>query len=172
MEIRKATSKDAPGIANVHVTTWQFAYRGQLPDSFLEGLSVERRVQTWQEILSNPSNPSTVWVAESQGHILGFCAVGPGQDNDTTPEIGHLYAIYIDSNHMGRGIGSQLLAKGLETLRAQGFTEATLWVLDTNEKTRKFYESKGWSEDGAKKVEPGEGFVLNETRYRLSLTAQ
>ncbi len=97
--------------------------------------------------------------------------MGPGQDDDTTPETGHLYAIYIDSNHMGQGIGSKLMASGLETLKAQGFTEATLWVLDTNEKTRKFYESKGWSEDGAKKVEPGEGFVLNETRYRLSLTA-
>ena len=172
MEIRKATPKDAPGIANVHVTTWQFAYRGQLPDAFLDSLSTEKRILTWQEILSNPSPRSTVWVAEAQGHILGFCAVGPSQDDDATPETGHLYAIYIDSNHMGQGIGSKLMARGLETLKEQAFKQATLWVLDTNEKTRKFYESKGWSEEGAKKTEPGEGFVLNETRYRLSLTAQ
>jgi ribosomal protein S18 acetylase RimI-like enzyme len=172
MEIRKATPKDAPGIAKVHVTTWQFAYRSQLPDAFLDSLSVEKRILTWQDILSNPTPRSTVWIAEAQDSILGFCAVGPSQDDDTTSETGHLYAIYIDPKHMGQGIGSQLMAKGLESLKAQGFTETTLWVLDTNEKTRKFYESKGWSEDGAEKVEPGEGFVLNETRYRLSLTTQ
>ena len=172
MDIRQATPQDAQGIAQTHVATWQFAYRGQLPDAFLDSLSIEKRVQTWQKILSNPSSGSAVWVAEAQGDILGFCAVGPSQDADATPETGHLYAIYVDPNQIGQGLGSQLMARGLETLKAQGFKEATLWVLDTNEKTRKFYESRGWSEDGAKKTEPGEGFVFNETRYRISLTGQ
>jgi shikimate kinase len=95
--------------------------------------------------------------------------VGPSSDSDANPETGTLYAIYIDPNYMGQGIGSQLMAKGLETLKVQNFKEATLWVLDTNAKTRRFYESRDWAEDGAKKTEPGDGFDLNETRYRISL---
>jgi hypothetical protein len=41
--------------------------------------------------------------------------------------------------------------------------------LETNEKTRHFYESKGWKEDGAKKTESKDGFELKEVRYRITL---
>lgn len=169
MEIRKATENDGPGIAKVHIGSWQFAYRGQLPDSFLDSLSVEGRTRYWQENLSNLTNPSTTWVAAVNGTIIGFCVVGPSSDDDANPETGTLYAIYIDSNYMGQRVGSKLMAKGLATLKEQGFKEATLWVLDTNTKARRFYESRGWAEDGAKKTEPGDGFDLTETRYRIVL---
>ena len=34
LQIRPAEAKDALQIAKVHVGTWQFAYRGQMPDFF------------------------------------------------------------------------------------------------------------------------------------------
>jgi hypothetical protein len=37
-KIRDATPADAQGIAIVHVKTWQCAYRGQMPDSLLDGV--------------------------------------------------------------------------------------------------------------------------------------
>lgn len=61
------------------------------------------------------------------------------------------------------------MKSGLEYLREQGFTTATLWVLTTNEKTRKWYESKGWRVDGKTKSEPRDGFALNEIRYVIDL---
>ena len=41
LQVRPAEAKDALQIAKVHVGTWQFAYRGQMPDSFLNSLSTE-----------------------------------------------------------------------------------------------------------------------------------
>jgi len=70
---------------------------------------------------------------------------------------------------MRKGVGSKLIDKSVETLKQQGFKEATLWVLDTNEKTRRFYEWKGWKEDGAQKTETRDGFELKEVRYRIML---
>ena len=168
-KIRQAEANDAFQIAKVHVGTWQFAYRGQMPDAFLNALSVESRTKFWQEVLSISDSPGTVWVAEEDKKIIGFCSVGPSKDADRKPETGEVYAIYVDSNSMGKGVGSKLMDKSLKTLKQKGFKEATLWVLDTNEKTRRFYESKGWKEDEAKKTESQEGFDLNEIRYRITL---
>jgi ribosomal protein S18 acetylase RimI-like enzyme len=168
LQIRPAEAKDALQIANVHVGTWQFAYRGQMPDSLLNSLSTESRTTFWQEVLSSPNNPGTVWVAEENKKVVGFCSAGASRDTDRKPETGEIYAIYVDPNHMGRGIGSRLLDQGVEALKQQGFKDATLWVLDTNEKTRRFYESKGWKVDGATKTERQDGFEVHEVRYRLT----
>ena len=39
--IREAHPNDGPGMAKVHVDTWRAAYRGILPDDFLDGLSYQ-----------------------------------------------------------------------------------------------------------------------------------
>ena len=169
LKIRRAEVHDALQIAQVHVGTWQFAYRGQMPDAFLNSLSVENRAKFWQETLSIPNSVPVVWVAEENDKVVGFCSMGMSRDDDRKPETGEIYAIYVDSNSMGKGVGSKLMDKGVETLRQNGFEEATLWVLDTNEKTRRFYESKGWKEDGAIKTELQDGFELKEVRYRIML---
>ena len=41
--IREATPDDARAIAEVHVASWRWAYRGDLPAEFLDGLSVDDR---------------------------------------------------------------------------------------------------------------------------------
>jgi hypothetical protein len=51
MLIRAAQIEDAKQIAEVHVASWRAAYRGILPDSMLDNLSVEKRTELWQERL-------------------------------------------------------------------------------------------------------------------------
>ena len=41
MRIRPATPRDVTAIATIHVETWQVVYRGQVPDEYLERLSVD-----------------------------------------------------------------------------------------------------------------------------------
>lgn len=43
------------------------------------------------------------------------------------------------------------------------------WVLDTNVRGRRFYESANWTPDGAVKVDKRDGFELREVRYRRLL---
>jgi hypothetical protein len=45
--IRDARVEDARGVAAVHISSWQEAYRGLLPADVLSGLSVDRREQDW-----------------------------------------------------------------------------------------------------------------------------
>ncbi len=57
----------------------------------------------------------------------------------------------------------------LHILKTEGYKRATLWVLDTNEKTRNWYELKGWRVEGKIKTEPRDGFDLHEVRYIIDL---
>ena len=47
MIIRDAELRDARGIAEVHVRSWQTAYAGIVPDEDLAQLSVDERGQFW-----------------------------------------------------------------------------------------------------------------------------
>jgi hypothetical protein len=42
----------------------------------------------------------------------------------------------------------------------------TLWVLDTNERARRFYEARGWRADGTSKSDASRGSPVVEVRYR------
>ena len=44
LTVRRATPEDAAGVAGVHVRSWQVAYRGLLPDDYLDGLRPEDRM--------------------------------------------------------------------------------------------------------------------------------
>jgi L-amino acid N-acyltransferase YncA len=165
--IRPADQDDARIIAEIHVRAWRWAYRGLMPDDLLDGLSVDRREQGWRQSLSpmGPGNP--VWVAERQGRVVGFVAAGPSQDPDATPRTGEVYAIYLEPDVVGTGVGRALFSLATEELRAHGYRTATLWVLDTNERTRRFYEMAGWRPDGETRLEPWGDFELSEVRYRI-----
>ena len=167
--IRPANINDAEGIAKIHVGTWQFAYKGQLSDDYLDSLSVEKRTERWKEILNKPQLDNWSLVAELNGQIVGFCTVGKSRDEDADSKIGELWAIYIDPQYMDKGIGTALMNEGLKILKGKGFNKATLWVLESNDKTRGFYEAKGWTTDGKTKTEKQGDVELHVIRYSINL---
>jgi hypothetical protein len=50
-----------------------------------------------------------------------------------------------------------------------GYAGAVLWVLDVNDRARRFYALAGWAEDGARKTDGSRGFDITEVRYRTAL---
>lgn len=167
--IRRATVDDAAAIATIHVKTWQYAYQGQLPDSYLQSLSIERRTEGWKRQLENSSPNTATFVVENNLSIVGWCSIGASRDEDKTDTTGELYAIYVHPDAIGKGFGSKLMNRALDALRESGFKTATLWVLDTNQNTRTWYESKGWRADGKTKTEMLNDIELNEVRYSINL---
>jgi RimJ/RimL family protein N-acetyltransferase len=167
--IRAATVEDAAGIAEAHVVSWQAAYRGLLPQSLLDGLSVERRTTQWQQTI-----PSANWdihvAADRDGHVGGFIAAGPSRDNDADKTVGELMTIYLRPELWSLGIGGRLHAAGLASM-ATRFEQATLWVLDSNARSRAFYERKGWQPDGTVKRDAIGDAEVVEVRYRRRLNA-
>ena len=167
--IRKAVVDDAHGIASVHVRSWQVAYRGHIPDDFLDGLDVEKRANMWRGLIQDPDK--VIFVAENtEGNIIGFAALGPSRDSDSNRSTAEVSAIYIDPDKWQKGNGRAVLSASLGEARKRDFDQVTLWVLEANQRARSFYESFGFIQDGTiKDDDRWKDFVLRELRYRLDL---
>ena len=167
-QIRETRLTDAEGIAKVHVRTWQSAYSGLVPDSYLQSLTVELRTITWIRNIENALPKTRIFVAEFGNQIVGFLSVGANREIGPTSE-GEIFAIYVDPEFQGQGIGSALMSAGAQRLRNDGFTTAILWVLHDNLPTRSWYESHGWKADGESKLDRRHDFILTEVRYGIEL---
>jgi GNAT superfamily N-acetyltransferase len=172
VELRDATPADAAGLATVHVTSWRAAYRGLMPDDVLAALSVPDREQVWSDRLATRDPRTSVVVATDAWRVVGFAAVGPPlvPTDRADPTLGDLYALYLDPDHWGRGIGAPLHAAALDRLVTHGFTHAGLWVLDGNERAQRFYRRHGWTDTGRTQVDRGpQDIELHERRLHRSL---
>ncbi len=131
MVIRTATVADAHHIASVHVETWRTAYRGQISDTVLDSLDVERREAFWRERLARAGSP--VYVAEEDGVVIGFCDLSPSRDKDADPKkVAEIVAIYVLPRHGRRGAGRALCDCALAEARRRGWESVTLWALASN----------------------------------------
>jgi ribosomal protein S18 acetylase RimI-like enzyme len=167
--LRRAVPDDAPGIGSVHVRTWRHAYRGIVPNAVLESLDEVRRAAFWRSEIELAGAAHRPWIAATDDSVVGFVCGGRTRDDDGRGTTGEVYAIYVDPECWQRGIGGNLLRHATRDLKAGGYDEATLWVLEANEIARAFYTARGWAPDGARRDETIGGATLTEVRYRRQL---
>jgi GNAT superfamily N-acetyltransferase len=165
-EVRVAASYDAEGIARVHVSSWQAAYRDILPAEYLAELRWEKRYEFWQRELVAPSTVGmSTWVLAEGTRVLGFVSTGPARDDDRRrAEAWELYAIYLAEDRWGQGLGRALADVAIDAVPDQ-VADVSLWVLSGNDLARRFYERLGFCLDGHEQTAAiGEREVL-EVRY-------
>ena len=166
MRIRKAEILDAPRIAEIHVRSWQVAYKDLLPADFLAALDVRKREAMWRVCLAG--NGLLFVVEDEHSEIVGFLNVGISRDKDL-PEATELAAIYLDPKFYGLGIGSafwKCVEKSLSSERVY------LWVLSANRLGIAFYEKNGFHPDGEKKHFTIGDQRFEESRYQKHLNVQ
>lgn len=170
MVVRVAQLPHAAAVARVHVLTWQHAYRGILPQVFLDSRNVEEFTTRWIKFISEESEATRMnFVAEREGEIAGFVAAGLCRDEGADKSTGEIYALYVAPKHWDTGCGRALLGHGLEFLRKRGYGAATLWTLRDSPRSRRFYERAGMHQDGGVKIDKRWGFDMHEIRYRIEL---
>jgi GNAT superfamily N-acetyltransferase len=168
-EIRLACAADAAAIAEINVLSWQAVYAGQLPEDYLDNLSISDRQHRWEQILSEPARPGHVFIITKEDLAVGFAAIGPSSDDDAPANTGELHAIYLHPAYWNRGLGRLLHDHALAALSNDGHRHATLWVLRTNSRAHRFYHRSGWLPDGATKIDTIDSLVLEEVRYHRTL---
>ncbi len=168
--IRRAVVSDAPALGSLHVRAWQHAYRGQMPQAYLDRLDAKTRAAHHEKWIRRTDVPDRrIWVLVRGGDLLGFAVSGPARDDDLSTDVGEVYAIYVEPSVIGTGLGRRLYSYTLMGLRRLGFRGAVVWVLDKNMKTHRFYEAAGFARDGSKKTLDFEGQKLIEIRFRGAL---
>ncbi|MFI9827704.1 GNAT family N-acetyltransferase [Streptomyces sp. NPDC051913] len=163
------TLADCDRVAEIRVRGWQTAYRGLMPQPYLDALSVaedaeRRRERFWQ------SDGSVVnLVAVQDGELLGWAAYGPYRDGEVRTADAELYAIYVDAGHFGGGIGHALLQESVRRCKAADYPCVRLWVLQGNTRARSFYERAGFRPDGAEEPFEVDGVPVPEVRFTRPL---
>jgi RimJ/RimL family protein N-acetyltransferase len=174
--VREATVDDAEPVALIQVRAWQAAYAGIVPDDILAGLDTVERALQRRAHLADPNRVTTHLVAVRDAVIVGYADIGPyglfRNPERQDPDVGEVYAIYVDPGHWGTGAGWALMRAGLAHLTAHRPRPVRVWVLDANERARRFYERCGFIPDGtadtfAAHRPNGTIIELDEIRYVL-----
>ncbi len=157
MSVRPATAADVRAADAVRVAGWKQAYRGLVPQSFLDRLAVTDARVAWLTDRLEESAVQTLVAVEDEG-VVGMAVHGPCRDEDL-PGLHELYALYVLPSCWRRGTGTALLA-------GCGPVDV-LWVLEGNLRGRTFYERHGFRADGTATTLDLDAPVV-EVRYRLA----
>ena len=171
--VRTAELDDAEAMGAAHVAAWQGAYRGIMPDAFLDALEPGQRADEWRTVIGR--NPTPVegrrLVVELDGEVAGLALMWSCRDDGSPPGLGELILINLAPPAWGTGAGTALLAECEASLARCGYDEAVLWVATDNARARRFYEREGWHADGAARTDEVDGAVVDEVRYRKQLAS-
>lgn len=142
MAIQRALVADAADIATVHVATWQAAYRGLLPEDYLDALSVDSSAALWTRVLEQ--GPSEVYLVRVDGSVVGFVSYGPARRRGAAVGTGEIQALYVLPEYWSTGLGLVLCQRALLRLAESGFVRVELQVLAGNERGIRFYRRVGF----------------------------
>ena len=168
--VREMTEADVDAVSAIRVGGWRHAYAGIVPASYLAAMSVEEDALRRRALLRRPDRPGTDLVAVgADGTVTGWACVGSYRGGPPGPDAGELYALYVRPDLMGTGIGRTLLATAESRAADQGHGTLLLWVLADNTRARHFYETAGYTADGAVQHADYGPTELPELRYHRPL---
>lgn len=163
MEVRLVRGDDDwRQISRVYEESWKYAYRGMIPDDYLDSIPEGR----WVSLAGRPGFRHLVLLDED--HIVGtstFCA----SRLEELAGWGEIVSIYLLPAYMGRGYGRALIEAAVQGLTAMGFQNIFLWVLEENVRARRFYEKMGFANSGAFLHDNLGGKDIREVRYVYSV---
>ena len=167
--IRTAQVADAQAIARVRVAAWRAAYRGLMPDAYLERADLEAtETEQLRNRLGAIGDRAHVSAAEANERIVGYCAYGCDTNDARACVNGAIYDLYVHPQLWSHGVGHQLLADATDYFKLHGCSEATLLVYEENRRARRFYERAGWSRDGHRELYKHFDFSRPVLRYRTT----
>lgn len=175
MTIRQAAIKDVIQIARIHVESWRAAYKGILPESFINKIDIETRRIHWEKVISDGSLAIFVRT-DSNDSVLGWAAFGPDREAPIDQNITELHAIYIDPKFVQHGFGTELLSYGIRKTVSPQPRSLVVWVLEENTPALRFYYKNGFNKTpiNSMQIQRGEKYLteikLNKDLQRNIIT--
>lgn len=159
MQIRRFLETDnIDDVSFVYAQSWKTAYKGIIPQEYLDRIHETR----WSGILVNEL--SNLWIVCDGKKIIGSSTYAPAKNKEYCG-WGEIISIYLLPSYFHRGIGTKLLRASMNELFSMGYDNLYLWVLEENHLARQFYEKNGFKFNGDTLESVIGGRSLNELRY-------
>ncbi len=139
--IREARPDEAEALAAIQREASLAAYAHIFPPA-LYPFPTREVTERWRDALDDPA--ITVLVYEHDGDPVGLAGC----------RAGWLDGLYVVPASWGTGVGRELHDEVLRRLREGGSARCDLWVLEHNDRARRFYERLGWRLNGETRVVP------------------
>lgn len=139
---RKATWADSEAVASLHTESWRDAYRGILPDAYLDGPIADERASLWRSRFSSPNaDRRYVVLALSPEKLVGFVCVLLDEEPPWGACLDNLHVL---PRWRSRGVGRLLFAKAVQwVMSTEPGWPIHLWVFEANAGARGFYDALG-----------------------------
>jgi len=161
---RRATGSDAEAIASLHTESWRDAYRGILPDSYLDGQIADERATLWRSRFSSlDSDRFLVVVTESPEELVGFACVLLDEDPQWGACLDNLHVL---PRWRSRGVGRLLFGRAAQWVMSTvpGWP-IHVWVFEANTGARRFYDALGGEVAEHHKKEVLKGITIPSVLY-------
>ncbi|WP_404969609.1 GNAT family N-acetyltransferase [Vibrio campbellii] len=157
--VRNAVRDEANQIAKIHVDSWQVAYRGLMPQSYIDQFTRERRERMWTRVMTEQL--ANLIVVEKQKEIVGFLSYElPNHSSEDKTAI--VTCCYVSPLYFGQGAGSALFDELETRLLSTPVMQISLKALDTNKQGLNFYKKCGFVRSGEEESEVIDGMTLND----------
>lgn len=154
ISLRKALSHDVTAIAEFQTVTWNEAYRGVVPQSYLDKATAADREVRWAERIGSRD----ILLAERGGMLVGVASSSLRDDAQPGPRL-ELNSLYVAAGLRGNGLGHSCWTS-CSSMRpsSSGHSPRTCAL--------SFYRRCGFQLDGETEVDPDTG--LQELRLTRS----
>ncbi len=147
-EIRLATLDDAKYCADIHAESWLFAYSDFVTKEIIDKHNAKWPF-IWNKMLTN--NIDSHYVILFDEVIIGFLTISVPRDDDLEEAFYEIVGLYLSPKHIGLGFGKQTMDWIKKEIKSRGYNNISLWVLEENNRARRFYEKTGFRGDGKTK---------------------
>lgn len=169
--MRLARTSDLDDVAAVQIAAWRGDYVGVLPVDVLDALDADDIAMEWARGLLMSGQQRLLVALGADSAIVGYAAIGPCSDPDSTADTGEIHALEVHPAHRGAGHGSRLLSASVDLLRTGGATSAVTWVLLDDARRRAFFTSTGWGPDSAfRDLSVDDATALRQVRLTTGFT--
>lgn len=131
--LRPAEPADMAAVADLWHEGWHDGHAGHVP----EGLTAARTLEAFHARTPGRVGDTTLAVADD-GVLLGFTMVAGDE----------VEQVFVARAARGSGLAADLLDGAELRVAAQGHPTAWLAVVAGNARARRFYERRGWSDEG------------------------
>jgi ribosomal protein S18 acetylase RimI-like enzyme len=102
--------------------------------------------------------------------IVGFIGYDRSRDDGSKHTMGDIWAVYVDADFLGLGVGLSLWDSARDGLIEEGCTDVSIWLPIANERAMRFFELAGFKREmpSAKTVAIG-GAKIEEMRLKRAL---
>ena len=137
MDIRLARAADIPQLLTLIRRYWDF--------EGIEGFAALRIELLLKELLTHRPQRGLIWVAESQGALVGYLIVMLLMSLEHQGLMGDIDEFFLLPEARSCGIGARLLAAADAELLLQGCVRLQLQLATAHRRARPFYERRSFA---------------------------